>query len=72
MPTLEQDKPDIVIVHVGINNFLNPMLANESDENIAEEIINIGKNCQSNSVEKVMISLELSNVLKLILVELET
>ena len=56
MSTLEEDKPDIVIVHVGINNLLNPMLANESDENIAEEIINIGKNCQSNSVEKVMIS----------------
>ena len=56
MPTLEEDKPDIVIVHVGINNLLNHMLANESDENIAEEIINIGKNWQSNSVEKVMIS----------------
>ena len=54
--TLEEDHPDIVIAHVGINNLLNPVLANESDENIAEEIINIGKNCQRNYVEKVMIS----------------
>ena len=42
MPILEEDKPDIFFVHVGINNLLNPMLANESDENIAED--NIAEN----------------------------
>ena len=55
-PTLEEDRPDIVVIHVGINNLLHPLLSNSSDEDIAVEIINLGKMCKNHSVENVMIS----------------
>ena len=53
-PTLEEDKPEIVIIHVGINNILNN--SNASDNEIAENIIKIGDKCSEHLVEKVMIS----------------
>ncbi|XP_057292682.1 uncharacterized protein LOC130648647 [Hydractinia symbiolongicarpus] len=44
-PTLEQEKPDIVVIHVGINNLLSSHLNAASDNKIAEQILDIGKKC---------------------------
>lgn len=55
-PTLEQEKPDIVVIHVGINNLLSSHLNAASDNEIAEQILDIGKKCVRNGVEKVFIS----------------
>ena len=42
-PTLEEENPDIVIIHVGINNLLSSELRNTSDNALADEIIEIGR-----------------------------
>lgn len=46
-PTLVEDKPEIVLLHVGINNLLNTQSNNVNDNGIAEEIIEMGRNCQN-------------------------
>ena len=55
-PTLEQEKPEVVVIHVGINDLLSENLSNASDQVIADQIIEIGKKCTHYGVEKVFIS----------------
>ena len=55
-PTLEQERPDIVVIHVGINNLLSDHLSEMSDEDIAKQILDIGKKCKRYGVKKVFIS----------------
>ena len=58
LPTLKEDTPEIVILHVGYND-LSPKendLGNINIESIANEIINIGKTCHQHGVETVVIS----------------
>ena len=54
-PTLDEEKPDVVMIHVGINNLLNQP-PNQSTDKIVDDIINMGRECVSYGVEKVMIS----------------
>ena len=52
LPTLEEENPDIVILHVGYND-LAPKdndLENINVESVANEIINIGKMCNQHGV----------------------
>ena len=55
-PTLQQEKPDYVVLHVGINNLLSDHLSKMPDGQIVENIGNIGKKCVDSGVEKVFIS----------------
>ena len=52
IPSLVDDKPDAVIIHVGTNDFL----CSASYEDIARNIIKIGSNCKSHGVNDVLIS----------------
>ena len=45
-PTLEREKPDSVILHVGTNN----IRGNQSTKEIADDIINIGKKCERQGI----------------------
>ena len=55
-PTLEQERPEIVVIHVGINNLLSDHLSEMSDEDISKQILDIGKKCKRYGVDKVFIS----------------
>ena len=55
-PTLEDDSPDLVVIHAGINNLLSADLDNASDVEIAEELIKVGQKCVDHGVQKVFIS----------------
>ena len=52
LPPLVNDKPDAVIIHVGINN----ILTNANREEIAFNIIKIDLNCKNYGVNNVVIS----------------
>ena len=56
IPTLKEEKPEIVILHVGINDLLSNRENNTPEDKIAEEIINIGRKCKDHGVETVFIS----------------
>ena len=56
LPTLDEN-PDVVIIHVGINDLISVYENNKTPENeIADEIIKIGKKCADKGVETVFIS----------------
>ena len=55
-PTLTEEKPNIVVIHVGINNLLSAESNAVSDEVIADEIINLGVKCVQYKAEKVFVS----------------
>lgn len=55
IPNLEQNKPDVVIIHVGSNNISYNKL-NVDPSVLAEKIINVGNNCIKYGVEDVVIS----------------
>ena len=44
-PTLTEEKPNVVVIHVGINNLLSAESNTMSDDDIADEIINLGVKC---------------------------
>ena len=52
IPTLIDDKPDAIVIHVGTNDILNYA----SHEDIARSNINIGLDCKNNGVNEVVIS----------------
>ena len=55
IPTLEEDRPDVVLIHVGSNN-VNPWDDLNEREIIANKIIKIGKRCREAGVKEVIIS----------------
>ena len=57
VPTLEQECPDTVVIHIGTNN-IRPRSNNvvSTPEQIATEIIEIGKNCKRVGVSNIIIS----------------
>ena len=55
-PTLNEEKPDIVVIHVGSNDIDFRHLRNNTVEDIGRTIINIGKKCRESGVSKVIIS----------------
>ena len=52
IPTLVDDKPDVVLLHIDTND----ILSNANDTELANNIINIGLNCKNHGVSKVFIS----------------
>ena len=50
--TLVDDKPDVVLLHVGTNDIHR----NANDTGLANNIINIGLNCKNHGANKVFVS----------------
>ena len=48
--------PDIVIVNAGSNNISRGHILKQNNEEIAEEILNIGLTCRENGVNRIIIS----------------
>ena len=55
IPNLEQNKPDVVVIHIGSNNVSYNKL-NIDPSVLAENIIRIGTKCMQYGVEEVVIS----------------
>ena len=55
-PTLNEEEPDIVVIHIGSNDIDFRKLRQNTVENIGNDIINIGKKCREFGVSKVIIS----------------
>ena len=56
LPTLHEDQPDVVLLHIGSNDINNQTKDKIKTEKLAEDIINIGKSCIDLSVKKVAVS----------------
>ena len=55
-PTLVEDRPDIVIIHIGSNDITHNAVDQIDVKDIVNCIINIGKKCLSYGVKEVIIS----------------
>ena len=55
-PILEEDRPDIVIIHVGSNDITHNTINNIDAKDISKRIIDIGKKCLLYDVKEVKIS----------------
>ena len=53
-PTLLEDMPDIVVIHIGTNNLTKK--PNQSDAEIVEEIIEMVNDCHTQGVNEIYIS----------------
>ena len=56
VPTLSEEKPEIAILHVGINDMQSDRENTTPDDEIASEIIKIEKKCIASGVQKVFVS----------------
>ena len=54
-PTLVEDRPDIVIIHIGSNDITYNTVDQIDVKDIANRIVNIGKKCLSYGVKEVII-----------------
>ena len=59
-PTLAEDRPDIVIIHIGSNDITNSTVDQIDVKDIMKRIINIGKKRLSYGVKEVIISSKFS------------
>ena len=55
-PILEEDRPDIVIIHVGSNDITHNSINNIDAKGISKRIIDTGKKCLLYGVKEVIIS----------------
>ena len=55
-PTLVEDRPDIVIIHIGSNDITHNIVGQVDVKDNVNRIINIGKKCLSYGVKEVIIS----------------
>ena len=55
-PTLEEDRPDIVIIHVGSNDITHNTINNIDAKDISKHITDIGKKCLLHGVKELIIS----------------
>ena len=55
-PTLEEDRPDIVIVHVGCNDIIHENFEQINVQDMSNKLIEIGKKCKSFGVKEVIFS----------------
>ena len=53
---LEEDRPEIVIIHVGSNDITHNTIRNIDAESISKRVIDIGKKCLLYGANKVIIS----------------
>ena len=56
LPTLHEDQPDLVLLHIGSNDKKNRTKDKTYTEKLTGDIINSGKSCIDLSVKKVLIS----------------
>ena len=56
IPTLVDDTPDVAVIHGGCNDIQSRNGKSLSENEIANEIINIGKVCRENGVNEILIS----------------
>ena len=56
LPTLHEDHPDVVLLHIGSNDINNQMKDRINTEKLVEDIINIGKSRINLGVKEVVIS----------------
>ena len=56
IPTISEEKPDVVVLHVGINDLMSTRENKTAADEIDEEITKIGKRCIENEVQTVFIS----------------
>ena len=58
LPTLKEENPEVVIIHVGCNNLTTKKgeVLSVSVNEVADDIIKIGTACYENGVSKVFIS----------------
>ena len=55
-PILEEDRPDIVILHIGCNDITHRTIDNIDIKDISNQLIDIGKKCKSYGVKEVIFS----------------
>ena len=55
-PTLVEDRPDIVIIHIGSNDITHNIVGQVDVKDNVNRIINIGKTCLSYGVKEVIVS----------------
>ena len=55
-PVLEEDQPDIVIIHVGCNDITYNSIENIDVNDLSNRLLDIGKKCKSYGVETVIFS----------------
>ena len=55
-PTLNKDKPDAVVIHIGTNDVSNLRFHDRKPKEVTDEIIQIGSKCRENGVNEVFIS----------------
>ena len=56
LPTLHEDHPDVVLLHIGFNDINNQTKDRIATEKLMGDIINIGKSCIDLDVKEVVIS----------------
>ena len=56
LPTLHEDHPDVVLLHIGFNDINNQTKDRIATEKLMADIINIGKSCIDLDVKEVVIS----------------
>ena len=56
VPTLKEDKPDVVVIQVGCNDVTHDTLHDINVHQIANKIVDIGKKCLNYGVKEVIIS----------------
>ena len=64
-PTLVEDRPDIVIIHIGSNDIKHNTVDQIEVKDIVKSIINIGKKCLSYGVKEVISSIFIKKQFKL-------
>ena len=56
LPTLHEDQPDVVLLHIGFNDINNQTKDRINTEKLTGDIINIGKSCIDLGVKDVVMS----------------
>ena len=56
LPTLHEDHPDVVLLHIGSNDINNKRKDRKNNEKLTGDIINIGQSCIDLGVKKLLIS----------------
>ena len=65
-PALNEEKADIIFLHIGSNDIDFRQIRPNTVENIGKDVINVGQKCRESGVSKVIISFVLlKNILSL-------
>ena len=56
LPTLHEDHPDVILLHIGSNDINNQTKDRINTEKLTVDIINIGKSCIDLDVKEVLLS----------------